>query len=323
MFEPSDPRAIDLQADHDTKETLQKLKALASEPRLRILNLLSYRPYNVSEIAQALDLHIATATLHVNVLEQAGLLITEHRPATRGTQKVCARLYGNINVHFPREGTSTEEFTELSIPVGSYTNFDVAPTCGLVSEEAIIGLLDDPTSFYEPDRHLAGLVWFHHGFVEYRFPNRLPPGATLDSLHLSVEMCSEAPLHHNNWLSDITLWINNVEIGTWMSPADFGGQRGKLTPTWWGSLSSQYGLLKIWTVNDQESLLDGLKISGVHLQDLGVTESTSISIRLGVKPDAPHVGGVNLFGRQFGNYPQDIVLRLRHKMTSSLSERSG
>ncbi len=36
----------------------------------------------------------------------------------------------------------------------------------------------------------------------------------------------------------------------------------------------------------------------------------SIRLRIEVKPDARHPGGVNVFGRGFGNYDQDIVLRL-------------
>ena len=37
-----------------------------------------------------------------------------------------------------------------------------------------------------------------------------------------------------------------------------------------------------------------------------------ITVRLGVTPDALHVGGVNLFGSAFGNYPQDLSLRLEY-----------
>jgi predicted transcriptional regulator len=33
-------------------------------------------------------------------------------------------------------------------------------------------------------------------------------------------------------------------------------------------------------------------------------------VRIGVKAEAEHVGGMNLFGRGFGNYDQAIVLRL-------------
>jgi predicted transcriptional regulator len=33
-------------------------------------------------------------------------------------------------------------------------------------------------------------------------------------------------------------------------------------------------------------------------------------VRVGVKEDARHPGGINIFGNGFGNHSQDIVLRL-------------
>jgi hypothetical protein len=35
-----------------------------------------------------------------------------------------------------------------------------------------------------------------------------------------------------------------------------------------------------------------------------------IGVRIGVKDNAEHLGGINIFGRGFGNYDQDLVLRL-------------
>ena len=34
------------------------------------------------------------------------------------------------------------------------------------------------------------------------------------------------------------------------------------------------------------------------------------SVRIGVKEDAVHKGGMNLFGNGFGDYPQDIVMKM-------------
>ncbi|MEM6430883.1 MAG: transcriptional regulator, partial [Deinococcota bacterium] len=171
---------------------------------------------------------------------------------------------------------------------------------------------DDPTSFYEADRHTAELLWFSSGFVEYRCPNRLPSGAMIEYLEVSMEICSEAPTHHLEWPSDITVWINDVELGSWTSPSDFGGVRGKLTPAWQWDTDTQYGLLKVWQVTASSSQVDGVQISDVTLSDLNILGQPYIAIRIGIKPDAQHVGGLNLFGSRFGNYPQDLVLRLRH-----------
>ena len=39
-------------------------------------------------------------------------------------------------------------------------------------------------------------------------------------------------------------------------------------------------------------------------------EQEYISVRIGVKEDAVHKGGMNLFGNGFGDYPQDIVMKM-------------
>jgi predicted transcriptional regulator len=306
-------RDLSLTLDSDVTALERTFKALGSGHRLRILRLLAGRLLNVSEIAQELQLPISTTNAHIKALEAAGLLLTEHRPATRGSQKICTCAVDNLLVHFPRDHAQRLQTVEYSMPVGSYVDCEVSASCGITSETGIIGLFDDPDSFYETDRLDAQLLWFHQGYVEYRFPKRLPPKARLASLHLSFEACSEAPLHHRDWPSDITVSINGLEIGTWTSPADFGGQRGKLTPQWWDEHNSQYGLLKVWQVNDEGSKVDGLNASEVTLPQLGILRHRFISVRIGVKPDARNVGGLNLFGRAFGNYPQDIVLRLLYR----------
>lgn len=288
------------------------LKALDSRPRVRILELLQDRVLNVTEIPEALDMPLSTANLHIGGLEKAGLLMSELKPGELGVQKVCSRVYDMILIRLPHGVPEAEQVVEQAMPIGAFAACAVTPTCGLAGEHGIIGLFDDAASFYEPQRVEAQLLWFHHGYVEYRFPNRLPPGSVLDSLQLSVEICSEAPLHRADWPSDITLWINDVEIGTWTSPGDFGGQRGVLTPEWWETWNSQYGLLKVWQVNGEGSYIDGLSLSNVTLADLKIGQHPFIAVRLGVKADARHVGGMNIFGRKFGNYPQDITLRLRH-----------
>lgn len=296
----------------DTPDGQAVLKALASPKRVAILHLLANQPKNVSEIADALGMPLSTANLHIGALEQSHLLLTELRPGERGLQKICARAYSTILIQFPLLASDDTQSIEMSMPIGAFVDCDITPTCGLASEQAIIGMLDDPSSFYEPERTSAQLLWFHKGYVEYRYPRRFMSHALLASLQVSFEACSEAPMHHEDWPSDITLWINGVEIGTWTSPADFGGERAVLTPTWWQTNNTQHGLLKIWQVHHEGSYVDGQRVSNVCLDDLGLQDQDFISIRIGVKPKAKHVGGINLFGKKFGNYPQDIVLNIRH-----------
>ena len=307
-------RVLELLADDHNLQDLEAVtKALGSETRLEILRFLSAHTCSVLEIAEALDLPPSTATLHINVLEKAGLIKTDLRPATRGLQKVCARVYDRIVIQLPADTERAETAVEVSMPIGAFLDIQVIPTCGLLGELGIIGQLDDPGAFYEPERIHAQLIWFRRGYVEYRFPNRLPPNVLLDDIEVSFEICSEAPLHHANWPSDITVWIGNVEIGTWTSPADFGGERGSLTPAWWDVQNSQYGLLKVWKVANSGSYVDGMQISKVTLNQLTLKPGEPIPVRIGIKDGASNVGGMNLFGNKFGNYPQDIVLRQHYR----------
>jgi predicted transcriptional regulator len=310
------PRILSIDTQRSTDEIERVLKALASERRLAILRHLSNQICSLNEIAEALDMPASTATMHINILEEAGLVRTELKPANRGLQKVCSRAYDQIILDLPGAEVSEHNVQDIFMPIGAYVDCQVAPTCGLAGELGLIGETDDPQTFYHPERIYAQLLWFRHGYVEYRFPKRIPPHMTLESLQVSLEICSEAPLHNQDWPSNISMWLNGVEIGTWTCPSDFGGERGSLTPVWWEEWNSQYGLLKLWRVTEDGAYVDGVRLSDVTLADLDVASASYITMRIGVKQEGTP-GGLNIFGRGFGNYPQDIVMRLRFRPKTS------
>jgi predicted transcriptional regulator len=297
----------------DGESAIGVLQALSSETRLLMLSLLSHRTMNVSTLTEALGLPASTVTFNLKQLEVAGLVNIQYMPGTRGQQKLIAKSYDEILVKLPGvEIEADKEVIEVSMPVGNYKRFDVRPTCGLASETKYIGMIDDSRSFYEPEHVFAQLIWFKEGFVEYDFPNNLPYGAEPTELELSMEICSEAPEYDLDWPSDITLWLNNFEVGTWTSPSDFGGKRGRLTPNWWSVDQTNYGLLKRWRITPSGAFIDGEKLSNVSLKDIELEGKNHIEVKIGIKADARNVGGINLFGRKFGNYEQDIQLKTRY-----------
>src|SRR5215212_8854835 len=88
--------------DNTPNEQLERvLKALDSLNRIRILRFLSERSASVSELAAALDIPTSTAALHVETLEDSGLLRTELEPANRGLQKICYRTHDRIIMDLP------------------------------------------------------------------------------------------------------------------------------------------------------------------------------------------------------------------------------
>lgn len=293
------------------EEALEVCKALANEHRIEILNILNDGPLNVNEIAQKMTLPFSTTAVNVKKLEDAGLLSTEIIPG-RGSQKISSKRYTRIVIDLVKDVANVPDSLLIEMPIGDYVDCDIEPTCGLVSETGYLGLQDYPRSFYEPFHRKAQLLWFKTGYVEYRFPNRIPFGAECSEIEISAEVCSEAPYSKKDWPSDITLWINGHELGHWTSPSDFGGERGFLTPNWWETHNTQYGLLKRWRVNQSGSFIDGEKLSEVTIQDLKINDKPYISVKLGVKKDAANVGGLNLFGKTFGNYEQDLLMKIQY-----------
>ena len=46
-------------------------------------------------------------------------------------------------------------------------------------------------------------------------------------------------------------------------------------------------------------------------------------MRIGIHPDAANVGGINIFGRGFGNYPQDVDLRIEYDIAQADPKPAG
>jgi predicted transcriptional regulator len=289
------------------------MKAIASQPRLHLLQELVRTPgMNINALSEASGMPQSSVSTHIQVLEEAGLVRTEVQRAKKGSQKTTFAIYDEIILAFRSSEERIEpNQIEVSMPLGLYTNSLVTAPCGICSTEGIIGLLDVPETFMDPERMKTALLWFTSGFVEYQFPNNAKlTGKQIDGLDVVMEVSSEVPGTMSNWPSDIVLSINGKEIGVWTSPGDFGDKRGAYTPDWWKLSGSQYGMLKTWSVGRNGTFVDGLKISDIKTEDLQLDEHRSVRLKIEVKAEGRHPGGINVFGRGFGNYDQDIILRL-------------
>ncbi len=294
-------------------DDLEVLRALSSPVRIRILRLLRRTgPLNVNQIAGALRLPQSTVATNVQVLEEAELIESETSKAAKGQQKICRARFDEIVIRLDdAEAQERDHRIEVAMPLGLYTSHHVAAPCGLCSTDGVIGLLDVPEYFLDPARMKAALLWFGRGFVEYKFPNNARiAGAEIEAVEFSMEISSEVPGTNADWPSDISLWVNDVRVGTWTSPGDFGDRRGLYTPRWWKLEGSQYGRLVTWRVDAAGCSVDGTAVSAVTLAELDLARHHSIRLKVGIDDDARRPGGLNIFGRGFGNHDQDIVMRL-------------
>lgn len=307
------PQCMDLSI-YDENGIDMIMSALASDIRRDILRLVNRNSCSVSEIARELNIPQSTAQFHVSRLEAAGLVLVQNNLTQQGSPKILSRKYDRININCVDIFAFDQIMTHvMEIPIGSYADCDVSASCGLHTENGMIEIDDEPSTFYSPTHYNAQIIWFASGYLEYRIPNYVLRNKKPVELAFSLELCSEAPNYRNDWKSDITFWINGVEICTWQSPGDFGGRRGLLNPDCWTDYSTQYGLLKTIYINSHGTYIDEDLVSPVTIEELHIDDGKFFTLRIGIKPDAAHVGGINLFGRKFGNYPQDIVLKLSYQ----------
>ncbi len=292
------------------------IRGLSSPVRIRILKTLRrLGPLNINQIAETLGLPQSTIATNVQILEEAELIETQIGKATKGQQKVCSARFDEIVVRLdPDPPRRKDNIVEVEMPLGLYTGYNVGVPCGMCSRQSIIGALDVPELFLDPARVKAALIWFGRGYLEYKFPNNAKAlKAEIEALELVMELSSEVPGTNADWPSDISVWVNDVKLGTWTSPGDFGDRRGVHTPRWWKLEGSQYGELTRWRISDDGTFLNGKKLSEVRIADLKTVDHHSIRLRIGIDDDASHPGGVNIFGKGFGNHDYDILMRLHLK----------
>lgn len=294
------------------EEGLDIFKALGSEVRIEIIKILSEsQGMNMNELAARLNITNGALTGHIKKLEDCGLVTVSNETAGHGNQKKCSVCLDKILI----EMGSQEEIKNIyqtDLKVGHFSDYEVYPTCGLASGSAMIGQVDDIRYFSHPDRYSADILWFTRGYVEYVIPNFIPSAQKIDQIMVSLEISSEAPGVNNVWPSDISFILNDRKIATWTSPGDFGDVSGIFTPDWWYPNWNQYGLLKNLVINEKGTFIDGLQVSDVSITEFHLDYKSAIKLKLAVEDDAEHVGGLTIFGRNFGNYNQDISVHIRY-----------
>lgn len=295
-------------------EGLEVFKALGSELRINIIKLLQENhEMNMNELATSLGITNGALTSHIKKLEESGIIQVMTERGGHGNQKICKVAVDKIVVDVESEETEEDQnIYNTEVKVGHYSDYNVYPTCGLATSKAIVGEVDDPRYFSHPDRINAGILWFTKGYIEYMIPNLLPSATKIDQITVSLEISSEAPGINNDWPSDISIFLNDIKIGTWTSPGDYGDVQGIFTPDWWFPNWNQYGLLKMIVINKKGTFVDGLKISDVTINQFNLDYKSTVRFKFEIEEDAKNIGGITIFGSEFGNYNQDIKVRIAY-----------
>ena len=305
---------LQLENTQDENIILNLGYALSSPERLKILKSILTANKSLTTLSNELKIPPTSLARHIEVLEKAKLVFLNYQPGPKGHAKHCALASLGFSISFASKKVLDEKppLYSVELPIGFFSHCHIEKPCGMLGIDKQIAPFNNPSNFFVPERVNAECLWFDKGFISYNFPTADRRNLKdLSEISFSFEICSETHCYNNNWPSDITVYINKVEICTFTSPGDFGGRRGKYTPEYWPIDSTQFGLLKTITVNKTGIYLDNQLIDKRDIfDDLHLFDGSAIQLTIGIKDDAVHKGGINLFGKNFGDYPQSIRMGL-------------
>ena len=299
------------------------IKALSSEVRLQILDMLTHEDLNIQTIAQKLGISKTAALMHINLLEKAGFINTVYRNGPTGNQRICHKVYDRLVFDFDdMHGADDEQnYYEAEIPVGNYFAFDVWAPCGLAKVNRLIHHWDDPAVFCEVDRINATLFWTAFGYVEYLIPLRtLFDDKRVSRVKFSFESsAAHMVANHKSLvlpdnisrdrltpdLTDLTMWVNGIEVGSCLVESGNDRESAALTPAWWQTKPCHGKKISL-SIAEDGCYINKQRVSDVTSNEVLSCRKDFITLRIGIKPDAQHINGFFLFGKDFGSYNMDL-----------------
>lgn len=293
--------------------------ALSSPVRLQMLRQLQDGAISIPKLAEMNNLSITNCIFHATILENAKLINIRlvHHGKTNKKVRMCTRLLRKFNVNlflgdhneFPGPNKKVFSYTTR---VGEfiYISEDV-DACFATKDNFYFGTWK---GIYNPERFNAEIIWSNGGIISYAFPNDFTMKGETEQLMLDIEVCSETLDHDNLHKSDITFWINDVELFTYRCPGDYGDRVGVLNPEYWSKgknvLPTQYGdRLHIVIEKDAIYLNEVLVNKKFNMKSLHLGKGNMLKLTIGNKKGCEFPGGWNIFGKGFGDYPIDIELK--------------
>lgn len=305
---------VNLIDPNDKEEILAIATALSNEKRYDILIELSKTPIlTFRELQDRLNISKSALEFHLALLEKASLIVVRYKNSSSGTIRIIGRdaksLYVGLYKPIDHNVNPDWQFYNTSLGVGMFSKYEGYPLSYVTTEREF-----QNENIYRKERYEASLIFTSMGLVTYTFPLELGTTKEIEEIKFSFELCSEAPLYDNDYKSDISFFVDGIFVETYVSSGDYGDRRGKLNPSWWSDRNTQYGKLIVLKINSQGVFINGILVnSKINIKDFDLTKKY-IELKLGNEKTSKYVGGFNLFGKDFGDYPIDIELSVGYKV---------
>ena len=141
---------LSISKTEDVESILKISRALSSPERIQILKTLYLRSTTLADLSKELHIPISSMSRHVDILADAQLIRITYRPTLKGHMKYCSLKMLSCKVSLKEKEQREKRTYSLEMPIGMFSHADILPPCGIVSKNAIIGIIDDPRTFYLP-----------------------------------------------------------------------------------------------------------------------------------------------------------------------------
>lgn len=295
---------------HSLRDGLPLFKALGSETRIAILELLIEQgPMRMTKIAQELQITGGALTTHVRMLNEAGILLIQTKGGRHGIQKVCSVNNERILIEAPMRAQG-QQIYDADIDIGQFIDCEATAPCGIATTDRLLRPHEDPSSFSDPERLRAGVLWLSKGFVEYAVPSFVKAGQKLTKLEIALEVAPGAPKGEEADTTDLAISLNGRDLGELTLKPGRDNMVGKANPAWWNSEYRQRGVNRLISVDSTGTYVDGEQLSNTTLEDLQIKGKRSMPLRIATVAGKP---GFTLFGRCFGGQAYGIRVRSHYK----------
>lgn len=296
----------------DQKDINMLGKALSHPIRTKMIEQIHLHPYTANELAKLNGIDLKNALFHLEILLKANLIEHIYLPSKKNKTSIYALCSGKVNIDFSNKAENQEwiEFQQ-EMPVGLYVDAKFNNKFRIATQTEMHRLQIDDV--FNPVRKNASLLWTTGGEVTYAFNKKTYASKRIRSITFSLEICSETLGFRNDFKSDITFLINNIEIGVHTCPGNYGDIPGKYNPEFWSRNYSQYGDLVIINITKEGTYINHALVSKVNLENINLDSNQYILFTLKNDIKNPHYGGFNIFGKGFGNYDQDILMTISYE----------
>jgi len=295
---------------NDLEKARVLFEALSSATRIKILELLMRtKGMNMDTLAKTLEVTNGALTAHIKKLSECGLVKVRLQTVGHGTQKFCSLGESKVVIDL-LDRTLIGKYEQLELNIGQYSSCKINSTCGMCDLNQPLFEFDVPDYFKYPEHFNAELLWYCDGFVVYTFPNPVRDGQKLTEVQLSLELSGEGPFIARDFPTDIDFYNHDRLLGRYTTPGEFAEHKGKFTPEWW--YYGQYGEQINISITETGTCINGLETSAYTISDVlqDAEEEGFIKFKISCEDHSATKGGITLFGKRFGDYPQGIVMKV-------------